>query len=214
MMLEAKKMNSEAEAPKTWKARRTLLLVVAIFLVPVLIATYLHVSGWRPDGRSLQYGDLLQPARPLGDAELLTPEGAAFRLSSLRGRWIIVYFGRLPCNETCRNNLYKMQQVRLAQGRDAVRVQRLFVQLGAAENSALAKIAADYSGIVALHGQEMAVNKMARDFFISQGTPLDGLERIYLVDPHGNLVLSYAPNADPSGMRKDLARLLKYSQIG
>lgn len=207
-------MNSETEVAKTWKARRTLLLVIAIFLVPVLIAAYLHGSGWRPSGRSLQHGDLLQPARPLADAELLTSDGAVFRLSSLRGRWAIVYFGRLPCAEVCRNNLYKMQQVRLAQGRDAVRVQRLFVQLGKAESGALAKIAADYLGIVALHGQEATVKKMAQDFFITQGTPLDGLERIYLVDPHGNLVLSYAPDADPSGMRKDLARLLKLSQIG
>jgi len=214
MLLEVKKMNSETEVSRVWKARRTLLLVIAIFLVPVLIATYLHVTGWRPNGRSLQHGDLLQPARPLADAELQTADGATFRLSSLRGRWAIVYFGRLPCNETCRNNLYKMQQVRLAQGRDAVRVQRLFVQLGGAEKGALAKIAADYPGIVALQGTETAVNKMARDFFIAQGTPLDGLERIYLVDPHGNLVLSYAPDADPTGMRKDLARLLKYSQIG
>jgi cytochrome oxidase Cu insertion factor (SCO1/SenC/PrrC family) len=205
---------SETGDARTWKARRTLLLVIAIFLVPVLLATYLHVSGWRPHGRSLQHGDLIQPARPLADAELLTADGAVFHLSSLRGRWAIVYFGRLPCSNVCRDNLYKMQQVRLAQGRDAVRVQRLFVQLGSSESGALARIVADYPGIVALHGQEAAVGNMARDFFVPQGTPLDGLERIYLVDPHGNLVLSYAPDADPSGMRKDLARLLKLSQIG
>lgn len=207
-------MTSKTEVANPWKARRMLLLVVAIFLLPVLIATYLYVSGWRPDGRSLQHGDLLQPARPLADAELQTPDNSSFRLSSLRGRWAIVYFGHLPCSEVCRNNLYKMQQVRLAQGRDAVRVQRLFVQLGAAPSDALTKIAADYPGIMALHGSQPSIDTMARDFFTAQGTPLDGLERVYLVDPHGNLVMSYAPDADPSGMRKDLARLLKLSQIG
>jgi hypothetical protein len=48
----------------------------------------------------------------------------------------------------------------------------------------------------------------------SQGTALDAPGRVYLIDPIGNLVLSYAPDADPSGMRKDLARLLRLSQVG
>jgi hypothetical protein len=39
-------------------------------------------------------------------------------------------------------------------------------------------------------------------------------DRIYLIDPLGNLVLRYAPGADPSGIRRDLARLLRLSQIG
>jgi cytochrome oxidase Cu insertion factor (SCO1/SenC/PrrC family) len=213
-MPEVKKMTCEAEAGRVWKARSTLLLVVALFLAPILIATYLHISGWRPEGRSLQHGDLLQPARPIADTELQMSDGTSFRLSTLRGRWVMVYFGRLPCNEICRNNLYKMQQVRLAQGRDATRVQRLFVQLGAAEAGALGKIASDYQGIMAVHGTDAAIRKLADEFAVSQGTPLDGIDRVYFVDPHGNLVMSYAPDADPSGMRKDLAQLLKYSQIG
>ena len=32
---------------------------------------------------------------------------------------------------------------------------------------------------------------------------------VYFVDPGGFLVMRYAPGFDPSGMRKDLARLLK-----
>ncbi|KAA3631763.1 MAG: hypothetical protein DWQ08_04420 [Proteobacteria bacterium] len=38
--------------------------------------------------------------------------------------------------------------------------------------------------------------------------------RVYLIDPIGNLVLSYAIDADPAKMRKDLSRLLRASQIG
>jgi hypothetical protein len=38
--------------------------------------------------------------------------------------------------------------------------------------------------------------------------------RIYVVDPLGNLVLSYAPQADRRGVLKDLRQLLKLSHIG
>ena len=37
---------------------------------------------------------------------------------------------------------------------------------------------------------------------------------VYLVDPHGNLVLRYAADGEAGGMLKDLTRLLKLSQIG
>jgi hypothetical protein len=39
-------------------------------------------------------------------------------------------------------------------------------------------------------------------------------DRIYLVDPLGNLMMSYPGDADATGMKKDLQRLLKVSQIG
>jgi hypothetical protein len=44
--------------------------------------------------------------------------------------------------------------------------------------------------------------------------PMRGAERVYLVDPLGNLMMYYLPDANPRGMIKDLHRLLKYSRIG
>jgi hypothetical protein len=37
---------------------------------------------------------------------------------------------------------------------------------------------------------------------------------VYVVDPLGNFMMSYAANAEARGMLKDLKRLLKISQIG
>jgi hypothetical protein len=39
-------------------------------------------------------------------------------------------------------------------------------------------------------------------------------DHVYLVDPLGNLMLRFPRDPDPSGMIKDLQRLLKYSRIG
>jgi hypothetical protein len=38
--------------------------------------------------------------------------------------------------------------------------------------------------------------------------------RIYLIDPLGNLMMSYAADAKPKGMLEDLKRLLRLSSIG
>lgn len=203
-----------AEQPGRPRGRRTLILVTAIFMLPVVLATVLYVTGWRPSGRSLQYGELLAAPRPIGEAVLSAVDGGTWRFSELQGRWALVVFDRLPCDARCQTNLYNVQQVRLAQGRDAVRVERLFIALAPAAEPQRAELAARYPGLRVLHGAPAAVSALARDFATADGTALDGLARVYVIDPHGNLVMSYAPGADPSGMRKDLARLLRLSQIG
>ena len=39
-------------------------------------------------------------------------------------------------------------------------------------------------------------------------------DHIWLVDPLGNLMMRYPPDADASRIRRDMTRLLKYSRIG
>jgi cytochrome oxidase Cu insertion factor (SCO1/SenC/PrrC family) len=190
-----------------------LLLVVFVFLLPVVAATYLYVTGWRPTGKSLQYGELVQPAHPVRDAELTGADGAPYRFSALRGKWVLVYFNSLPCTAVCQKNLWKMQQVRLSQGRDAGRVQRLIIVIDG-DSAALHELVRQYPGLIAVRAARAPLQPLAQDFVSSQGSALDTPGRIYLVDPIGNLVLSYPPDADPSGMRKDLARLLHLSQLG
>ena len=203
----------ESGVPSSPRGRRTLILVAFLFLLPVVAATALYFSGWRPEGKSLQHGELVQPARPVGDAELTGADGTPYRLNALRGKWVFVYFSPLPCSEVCRYNLYKMQQVRLAQGRDASRVERVMIVAGAS-TAALREVSQHNPGLITLSGARATLQTLAREFVSSQGTALDVPGRVYLIDPIGNLVLSYAPDADPSGMRRDLARLLRLSQVG
>jgi hypothetical protein len=202
----------EAIAPA--RGRRTLLLIAALFLLPILLGIALWLGGWRPEGRSLEYGELLAPARPVGDARLEGVDNAATGFAQFGGHWVFMSFVRLPCTAACRDNLYKMQQVWLAQGREARRVQRVVVLLARTAPAERAALAAAYPGLTVLQGEDAVVRDFARGFVTRDGSALDGLDRVYLVDPHGNLVLSYAPQADASGMRKDLARLLRMSKIG
>lgn len=206
-----KKTDSGAEPSPG--GRRTLILVVSLFLLPVVLATGLYVSGWRPTGKNLAHGELVQPARPVGDADLKDSDGGSFRLSTLRGKWVLVYLAPLPCTEACQNSLHTMQQVRLAQGRDAPRVERVLIASNAGGDM-LRTITRQYPGLLAASGARTTLQSLAGEFVSHQGTALTVPGRVYLIDPIGNLVLSYAPDADPSGIRKDLARLLRLSQMG
>jgi hypothetical protein len=62
------------------RGRRGLVLVAALFLVPLASAFWLYYggTGWRPTGAT-QRGDLIEPARPLPPVALLDADGRACR---------------------------------------------------------------------------------------------------------------------------------------
>jgi hypothetical protein len=72
----------------------------------------------------------------------------------------------------------------------------------------------EYPGMRVAIGPAAAVRRLAGQFALPAGSPLDNLNRVYIVDPLGNLMMSYPADADPRRMNKDLGLLLKASQIG
>lgn len=195
------------------RARLVLVLLAALFLGGTVIAFVLLQSGWRP-ARTKNHGELVQPARPLSDVELTTLDGTQLRLSELKGKWTLVYFGPADCLKPCTDNLYKMRQVTAAQGKEAHRVQRLMVVTDTKALDWLRYTVKDYPGMRVATGPIDAVRRLATEFAVPAGNPLDSLHRVYVVDPLGNLMMSYPADADPRGMHKDLGLLLKASQIG
>ena len=106
-----------------------------------------------------------------------------------------------------------MRQVRLAQGENLRRVQRLFLATGASPESGLQEVLMEYPDMaVARLSPEQAA--MIAPVFSIEGNPMQGAGNVYLVDPLGNLMMYYGPDADPRGMIQDLQRLLKYSHTG
>lgn len=195
------------------RGRWVLLAVAALFLAGIVVSYVLIKSGWRP-GATQNYGELVQPARPIQDVALLDLDGKPTLFSALRGKWTLLYFGSAECLKPCLDDLYKMRQLRLAQGRNAPRVQRVFVVTEPAALDSLRHTLVDYPGMKILRGSADAVRKLAAQFTVPAGGALDGLDRIYVVDPLGNFMMSYPADADPVRMNKDLRLLLRASHIG
>lgn len=195
-----------------WRSRLTLTVLALVFLAPVLGAWWLYsVSDrWRPD--TVNHGVLVVPPRPLDLPHgISAPDGSAFPKEYLRGRWTLVYIGDADCEPLCAGNLYKMRQVRLAQGENMNRVQRLFLITGAV--SPLPAVLAQYPQMDVAMLPRQGAGAFLSQFVVGDSLPAKA-ERVYLVDPRGNLMMYYAPDAEPKGMLEDLQRLLKISSIG
>lgn len=195
------------------RARLVLVLLALLFLSGSVIAFVLLQSGWRP-ATTKNYGELVQPARPLTDVALDMLDSTRMRLDDLNGKWTLVYFGPAECLRPCSDNLYKMRQIAAAQGRESHRVQRLMVVTDATALDMLRYTVKEYPGMRVAVGPIEAVRRLAGQFTLPAGSPLDNLNRVYIVDPLGNLMMSYPADADPRRMNKDLGLLLKASQIG
>ena len=189
-----------------------MLLVAAMFFLPVVGAIVLFQSGWRPQSQ-VNHGELVIPARPVSDVALTTADGQAMRFSQLQKKWTMLYFGPADCDKGCQHQLYLMRQIHIAQGPGADRVQRVYIvtEAGTGQRS-LDILQKDYPNMQLLTGPADAIKQLAGQFQVPAGSPLDRMGRIYLVDPAGYFMMSYPSNTEGDGIRRDLVRLLKISK--
>jgi len=189
-----------------------------LFFAPLAFAFYLYYAhvGWRPGGR-VNHGDLIDPPRPLPALALpLVAAGAgtagAFTDPKfLERKWTLLYWGAGACAERCRTDLYNTRQVRIALNRDMDRVQRVFIAEGACCD--LEFLRAQHPDLITVRETPEAAPLLALLPSFGGVRPA-AADRVYLIDPLGNLMMSYAPDANPKGILEDLKRLLGLSHVG
>jgi len=191
---------SEALASGSRKSRATLWLLIALCAAPV-VASYVAYYWWQPSGH-VNYGELLQP-RTVPDVPLPLADGTTFRMSQLRGKWTLLMADGAECDTHCLEKLTYLRQLRLAQGKDSDRVERVWLLTD--DRFPSSAVLAQYTGTYAVRAKDTAVLAMLQ----ATGVPS---EHIYVIDPLGNLMMRYPPNPEPRRMLKDLARLLRHSQ--
>ena len=160
-----------------------LALVFAACAAPFALGWLAYEFGWGVAGGGGNYGELIAP-RPV-----------AGPLAPLKGKWVLVTFDAAACHAACEKKLYIVRQVRKAQGKEAERIERLWVVTDGGKPKA--------ELLAAIEGAHVSTGEL--DF---KG------DDIYLVDPLGNLMMRFPRDPDPSRMIKDLQRLLKYSRFG
>jgi hypothetical protein len=193
----------KAREEQTRRGRWVLFALAVFFALPVVAGYVIYFFDLAP-GASGNYGTLL-PARPLPEVVLQDLEGRPFKSSELRGKWLLVHFDSGACDTYCERKLYFMRQVRKALGRDTGRVERLWV---VTDNQA-----PDTRLLQAIEG-----TRLTRDpggtFSAAFAASAEKTDHIYVVDPLGNLMMSFPREPNPSRMLKDVQRLLKLSGIG
>lgn len=195
--------------PQGVRARnlRTVAALAGLFFLPLALAFYTYYgTDWRPAGR-VNHGRLLTPPRLLPALVLpRTGRGPAVA-ETFRGSWTLVYVGDGRCDEDCRRALIVMRQTRLGLANDMSRVGRVWLATGTCCAPELA--ARPEPGLVVLDATGPAAGALLEVF------PAAGREHsLFVVDPLGNLMMSYDARSDPHGLLDDLKKLLRLSHIG
>jgi len=204
---------TDTDALAVRRGRRRLLALAALFFVPLAVAFWMYYApgGWRPSGDASR-GDLIDPARPLPELAVATMDGPPTEAAFLRGRWTMLYVGDGLCDDRCRKALYLTRQTRIALNKDMDRVQRVFLVTDRCCDRAL--LAQEHPDLVVARVDDAASARLLEPFPTYDGVPVAAAGRIYLVDPLGNLLMSYAPAAPEKALLTDVKKLLRLSHIG
>jgi len=188
--------------PDKRRIRRTITVLAIVCAAPV-IASYAAYYWLKPAGR-VNYGELLD-ALPASEIAGTQVDGAPFRLSAYRGKWVLLVADEGACEDACRQKLYATRQARTIQGREQERVVRVWLQRSDATPPGEALLS-QHPGLVAARIDPARWPAL-------QGAG-DNVRNIFMIDPLGNLILRYPADPDIKRMANDLGRLLRASRIG
>jgi hypothetical protein len=192
-----------AQAPNTRVGRWKMLAVLLVCAAPV-IASYLTYYVIRPEGRR-NYGELLDPQRPLPALAAVAPDGRRLELPALKGQWLLLSVAGGACDAACQQHLYFQRQLRESLGREKDRLDWVWLVSDEAALPDSLKPALRDSTVLRVSGLEQWL----------QAAPGQRLsDHLYVVDPMGNLMMRFPANMDAAGAAKakrDLERLLRAS---
>jgi len=199
--------NSLAALEMQRKGRRVFVYMLIFFLVPIVVVIMMYQLNWKPSGASL--GELVTPPRLLASTlELKTSEALAVSPVFWKERWSIVYVAE-NCERACLDKLAAMRQLHVSLYKDMVRAQRVLIT----SSQNVTAIKRDYPDLLVINQPASALASLAQQFQL-EGENIKTSNRLYLVDPLGHLMMSYQATVPLSDVRKDVARLLRYSWAG
>ena len=196
--------DASAPAGRSTVAGRWKMLVVLLVCVAPIVASYFTYYVIRPDGRR-NFGELIDPQRPLPAISGRTLDGQTVQLPSLKGQWLLMTVSGAACDARCEKNLYFQRQMREALGREMGRVDRVWLITDeAAVAPGLLPALKDATVL------RVAPAALAQWLLPEKGKDLPS--HIYLVDPMGNWMMRFPADLDAATAAKakrDLDRLLR-----
>ena len=185
--------------PDRKNTRRMLLLLGAVSLAP-FVGSLLLYYFWKPQTFT-NYGELIA-VTPLAGVTIPTRDGKPFRMDELSGNWVFLATDSGNCDDYCQSKLYAMRQIRLTQGKDQERIERVWL---------IADGVRPPPGIEVEYQGTRIVMLAADDFLARLPAPDSPREHIYVIDPFGNMMMRFPRDVDPQRMKKDVSKLMKIS---
>ena len=139
--------------------------------------------------------------------ELSGLDGKPASLEQWRGKWILLQVDGAGCDKACQQKLYYMRQLRLTQGKEMDRIERVWL---ITDNTPVdIGLMKQYDGT---HLLRVDPQKLAAWLPVVEGTTAS--DHMYMIDPLGNLMMRFPKDPDANKIKKDIIKLLKASSIG
>ncbi|CAM3629982.1 hypothetical protein CCOS865_00070 [Pseudomonas reidholzensis] len=176
------------------RGRLQLLLILLVTVGPMILATSMYkMQFWVPEGRSF-HGVMIGNGQSRGDLGITAQDQ----------RWQLLVSAPAGCAEDCQQLVYLARQIQIGLGRDASRASHA---LASAQ-----PLTGDYQAVL---GREYPqLQRYPLDLPRYQQTVSEPGPQLWIVDPHGNLVLRYDAKVKGKHVLDDLRHLLKLSNIG
>lgn len=187
--------------------RLQLILILVVFVAPIAGAFFYKPSKFT------NYGDLYTPVRPVENLIMSDTNGNVLDLASLRRQWVFLVVASKQCSQACEENLLKMRQLRFMQNNDMKRIRTVFLSADLVATT-VEDLDKKYHPIESYRVEGADFERWSKVLELIDAPEAANQDRFYIIDPTGNLMMSYPSSADPNIMKKDIKRLLKASQIG
>ena len=187
---------SEAKTPASRrKGRLQLLLILLGVIGPMILATGMYkLQFWVPEGRSY-HGELIGNGQTRADLGVQAQED----------RWQLLVTAPKECSVDCQQLVYLARQIQIGLGRDAGRASHALAAAQPLNSDYDAKLTREYPQLQRYPMDLTTFSKTTGDQSVPQ---------LWIIDPHGNLVLRYDPTVKGKDLLNDLRHLLKLSNIG
>ena len=187
---------------KQLKGRLALIGIALVFFVPIFLSWYLvFFSDYKDDIKTINNGELVSPIVNLGSINMRSFSDD--KVYNHDRTWILVFLIKDECKDLCQEKLYQIRQIRLAMGKDQDKLERLV----------LAKTKLDWDSYKNEYpGQkyiDISMTKFESIISVFKSNPELKSNSIYLIDPYGNLMMQYKNGAEPTGIIKDIERLIR-----
>tara|TARA_B110000003_G_scaffold216452_1_gene215874 strand:- start:137 stop:718 length:582 start_codon:yes stop_codon:yes gene_type:complete len=184
------------------KGRLSLIGIALMFFVPIFLSWYLVFFSDYKDGiKTVNNGELVSPIVNLGPINMRSFSDD--KVYSHDRTWILAFLIKDECKDLCQEKLYQIRQIRLALGKDQDKLERLV----------LAKAKLDWDSYKNKYpGQkyiDISMAKFESIINVFKSNPELKGNSIYLIDPYGNLMMQYKNGAEPTGIIKDIERLIR-----
>lgn len=185
------------------------LILFLLFVVPLMLASWLSYTKNPFSSHTTNLGELIQP--PLDLNQLILSDNKKIKAN----HWLLLYVNPAVCDKQCKKILYNIRQVRTATGKDMNRVERAILTFSdsPADPHLEALLKTEFAGTLHwITAKQNFTTWLQNDPNALKIVLQDG--GIYIADPLGNAMMFYPTQSDPMDMFKDLTHLLKLSHIG